>query len=84
MLATNRNQEDRKKIYEAHYGVFKANENTFASIYSAICQSDWATARARGYNSSLEAVLDGNNIPIAVYENLVNTVKANTEPLTKI
>jgi oligoendopeptidase F len=83
VLATNRNQEDRKKIYEAHYGVFKENENTFASIYSAICQSDWATARARGYNSSLEAVLDGNNIPIAVYENLVNTVKANTEPLKK-
>lgn len=83
VLATNRNQEDRKKTYEAHYGVFKTNENTFASIYSAICQSDWATARARGYKSSLEAVLDGNNIPIAVYENLVNTVKANTEPLKK-
>jgi oligoendopeptidase F len=83
VLATNRNQEDRKKTYEAHYGVFKTNENTFASIYSAVCQSDWATARARGYSSSLEAVLDGNNIPIAVYENLVNTVKANTEPLKK-
>ena len=27
--------------------------------------------------------MDGNNIPIAVYENLVNTVKANTEPLKK-
>lgn len=83
VLATNHNQEDRKKMYEAHYGVFKKNENTYASIYKAICQSDWATARARGYNSSLEAVLDANNIPAAVYENLVNTVKANTEPLQK-
>ena len=83
VLATNHNQEDRKKIFEAHYGVFKKNENTYASIYSAICQSDWATARARGYNSSLEAQLDGNNIPITVYENLVNTVKSNTEPLQK-
>lgn len=83
VLATNHNQEDRKKMYEAHYGVFKKNENTYASIYKAICQSDWATARARGYNSSLEAVLDANNIPAAVYKNLVNTVKANTEPLQK-
>ena len=83
VLSTNHNQEDRKKTYEAHYSVFKKNENTYASIYTAICQSDWATARARGYNSSLEAVLDGNNIPLAVYENLVNTVKANTEPLQK-
>lgn len=83
VLATNHNQSDRKKMYEAHYGVFKKNENTYASIYKAICQSDWATARARGYSSSLQAVLDANNIPIAVYENLINTVKANTEPLQK-
>jgi oligoendopeptidase F len=83
ILATDKNQVDRKKIFEAHYGVFKKNENTHASIYSAVCQADWASARARGYNSSLEAELDGNNIPVEVYENLVNTVKANTEPLQK-
>jgi oligoendopeptidase F len=83
VLATNHNQEDRKKIFEAHYGVFKKNANTYASIYTGVCQSDWASARARGYSSSLEAELDGNNIPLAVYENLVNTVKANTEPLQK-
>jgi oligoendopeptidase F len=27
--------------------------------------------------------LEGNNIPVAVYENLVNTVKTNTEPLKR-
>ncbi len=83
VLATNHNQEDRQKTFEAHYGVFKKNENTYASIYSAVCQSDWAGARARGYSSSLAAELDGNNIPVAVYENLVNTVKDNTKPLQK-
>jgi oligoendopeptidase F len=83
VLATKRNQDDRKKTFEAHYGVYKEKENTYAAIYNAICQRDWASARARNYNSSLEAVLDGNNIPVAVYENLVNTVKANTEPLKR-
>lgn len=83
VLATNYNQVDRKNTFEAHYGVYKANENTYASIYNAVCQSDWATAQARNYKSCLEAQLDGNNIPIAVYENLVNTVKSNTEPLKK-
>ena len=83
VLATDLNQEDRRKTFEAHYGVFKNDKNTYASIYNAVCQSDWATARARGYNSSIEAELDGNNIPVAVYENLVNTVKANTESLKK-
>ncbi|OGU56168.1 MAG: oligoendopeptidase F, partial [Ignavibacteria bacterium RBG_13_36_8] len=83
VLATNRNQEDRKKIFEAHYNTFKKNENTYASIYNAVCQRDWANAQTRNYNSTLEANLDNNNIPIAVYENLVNTVRANTAPLQK-
>jgi oligoendopeptidase F len=83
ILATNYNQEDRKKIFDAHYGTYRENENTYASIYNAVCQSDWASAQARNYKSCLEANLDGNNIPVAVYENLVNTVKANTTPLKK-
>ena len=82
-LATNKNQADRKLAFDTHYGVYKDYENTYASIYNAVCQKDWATAQARNYSSSLEATLDGNNIPISVYENLVNTVKANTEPLKK-
>ena len=83
ILATNYNQEDRKKIFEEHYETYKKNENTYAAIYNSVCQSDWASAQARNYKSCLEANLDGNNIPVAVYENLVNTVKANTEPLKK-
>jgi oligoendopeptidase F len=83
ILATNYNQDDRKKIFDAHYGTFKENENTYAAIYNSVCQSDWASAQARNYKSCLEANLDGNNIPLAVYENLVNTVKANTAPLKK-
>ena len=83
ILATNYNQDDRKKIFDAHYGTYKENENTYAAIYNAVCQSDWASAQARNYKSCLEANLDGNNIPVAVYENLVNTVKANTAPLKK-
>jgi oligoendopeptidase F len=83
VLATNRNQADRRAIFVKHYNVFKDNVNTYAAIYNAVCQRDWATAQARGYQSTLEAALDGNNIPTTVYENLVNTVKANTEPLKR-
>ncbi|MCB9219142.1 MAG: oligoendopeptidase F [Ignavibacteriales bacterium] len=83
VLATNRNQEDRKSIFEAHYGTYTATKNTYASIYDAVCKKDWASARARNYSSSLESYLESNNIPIEVYKNLVNTVKANTEPLQK-
>jgi oligoendopeptidase F len=83
VLATNRNQDDRRKIFEAHYGTFKKDVNTFASIYNSICQKDWANAQARKYSSCLSSALEGNNIPLSVYENLVNTIKLNTEPLKK-
>lgn len=83
VLRTNWNQEDRKNIFEAHYNTYKQNENTYASIYNAICQRDWAYAQARNYNSCLEANLDNNNIPIAVYQNLIKTAKENVTPLHK-
>jgi oligoendopeptidase F len=82
-LATNQNQEDRKTIFEAHYGTYTSFKNTYASIYDAVCKKDWSSARARNYSSSVESYLESNNIPIEVYTNLVNTVKANTAPLKK-
>jgi oligoendopeptidase F len=34
-------------------------------------------ARMRGFNSAVEAALAPNDIPVAVYHNLVTTVQAN-------
>jgi oligoendopeptidase F len=83
ILATDRNQADRRTAFLAHYGSFEEKKNTIASIYNAICQSDWASAQARNYTSCLQAALDGNNIPEDVYKNLVNTVRANAAPLQR-
>ena len=83
ILATNRNQADRRTAFLAHYGSFEEKKNTIASIYNAICQSDWATAQSRNYTSCLQAALDGNNIPVEVYKNLVNTVRENAAPLQR-
>ncbi|GAB4365092.1 MAG: oligoendopeptidase F [Calditrichia bacterium] len=83
ILATNRNQEDRHKAFESHYKVFEEYKNTYASIYSAVCQRDWASAQSRMYNSCLESYLDSDNIPLEVYTNLVQTVKKNTAPLQR-
>lgn len=83
ILATNRNQADRRTAFGAYYGLFEKNKNTYASIYNGVCQRDWAEARARNYNSCLEAALEDDNIPLLVYENLVKTVRNNTAPLQK-
>jgi len=82
-LATSTVQEDRKLAFETHYNVYKENENTYAKIYNAVCQKDWANAQARNYASSLESYLEGNNIPTLVYENLVEVVRNNSASLQK-
>ena len=83
VLSTNTNQDDRKLTFEAHYAVFEEQKNTYASIYNAVLQRNWASAQGRKYESCLEARLEGNNIPLSVYENLVNTVRKNTAPLQR-
>lgn len=82
-LTYNRSQEQRKKAHEAFYGVYHKDKNTYGAIYNAILQRDWATAQARNYESTLEADLHGDNVPTEVYETLVNTVKAGTEPVKR-
>jgi oligoendopeptidase F len=83
ILSTDKVRENRKNAADAFYPVYAKKQNTIASIYKGILDADWASAQSRGYKSCLEASLDGNNIPVGVYENLVNTVKANTKPLQR-
>ncbi|MCA9665717.1 MAG: oligoendopeptidase F [Myxococcales bacterium] len=82
-LATNRNQADRRVVFDALYGAYETNINTYAAIYDGIAQRDWFHAQARGYSSTLEAALHGNNIPTSVVENLIDATRAGTEPLRK-
>jgi len=83
VLATNRDQADRAKVFTAHHEAFANNLNTYAALYNAVLQRDWFHARARGYKTMLEAALHGNNIPTSVVENLIATTRAGTEPLRR-
>jgi oligoendopeptidase F len=83
ILATNRNQADRGAAFEAYHRLFEANLNTYASLYNGVLQRDWFHSQARGYRSTLDAALHGNNIPPAVVTNLIETTKAGTEPLRR-
>jgi oligoendopeptidase F len=83
VLATNRSQADRRAAFLAHYGTFAANLNTYAALYHAVCQRDWFHARSRGYATTLDAALHGNNIPRAVVETLIAETRAGVAPLRR-
>jgi oligoendopeptidase F len=81
ILSVNSNQEDRARIFEAHYAPYYTNRNSYAAIYDAVLQRDWAVTQARGYQTALEANLDAYDVPASVVENLINTAKSGYEPL---
>jgi oligoendopeptidase F len=83
VLATNRNQADRRAAFLAHYGTFQKNVNTYASLYHSTCQRDWFHARAREYKTTLDAALHGNAIPRSVVETLIEATRAGVAPMRR-
>ncbi len=83
ILATRREQADREAAFTALHETYQANINTYATLYNGVCQRDWFQARARGYASTLDAALHGDNIPTSVVENLIETTRAGVEPLRR-
>jgi oligoendopeptidase F len=83
ILETCRAQEDRAAAFRAYLGTFVAARNTYAALYNGVCQRDWFQARARGYQSTIEAALHGNNIPVAVVDTLVAVARDNTQGLRR-
>ena len=83
ILATNRNQADRAAAFHEFHKLYDNTVNTYATLYDGVLQRDLFYSRARGYKSTLDAALHGNNIPTAVVENLIRETKAGTEPLRR-
>ncbi len=83
ILEGNKNQDDRRKAFEALYGSYNINKNTYSAIYKGILQRDVAGMRAKNFVSTVEKALEPNNIPVKVYENLINSAKENSEPLKR-
>jgi oligoendopeptidase F len=83
LLATRREQSDRAAAFAALHETYNASLNTYATLYNGVCQRDWFQARARGYSTTLDAALHGDNIPPSVVENLIATTRAGVEPLRR-
>ena len=83
ILSTNRNQEDRKLMFQTFYTIYEKKKNTIAAIYNSILQKGIASKKAYNYDSFLLSHLESDNIPEEIYLNFVNTAKNNTKPLQR-
>jgi oligoendopeptidase F len=71
----------RKDASDAYNQGYVTYLNTLGATLAGSINKDAFYARTRNYGSSLEAALDGDNIPTEVFENLIKTVNANLEPI---
>ncbi len=62
---------------------YKKYINALAATLGASVEKDWFLTQARGYSSSLEYALDGDNIPAEVFHNLIQTVNDSIHVLHK-
>ncbi len=72
-----KDRELRKSAYDAMYGAYFKQKNTLATTYSYNTKTDVVSSRIRKYDSSLSAALSGDNVPISVYDNLIDIVNKN-------
>jgi oligoendopeptidase F len=75
------NRDYRERAYKAYYKPFMEYKNTFNSLLNGAIKVNIFNAKARNYSSALEAALAPNNIPVSVYNNLIETVNKNLETL---
>lgn len=71
----------REEAVTAFYGTLRQFQHTFAATLAGQFELDVTFARARGYDTALEAYLDKDNVPVAVHDNLIGAVNANLKPL---
>jgi oligoendopeptidase F len=71
----------RREVHEAFYDRWADVRNSVGTSLKKSVTADVKLARARGYDTAREAALDGPNVPVEVYDTLVETVEANLDYL---
>jgi oligoendopeptidase F len=76
-----RDPELRKRAFHQFYAEFQDHQYALASSLAYSVKADIFRARARNYSSALEAALFPDDVPVAVYDGLIRSVRAHCSPL---
>ena len=69
-----RDRRVRQESFETYFGEYKKYINTFSAMYAGNVKAGNFYTRVRGYESSCQRALFGNNAPVSVYDELINSV----------
>lgn len=71
----------RKEAFANLYQSYAGFKNTLAALYEANAKKTAFYAKMRNYGSSLEAALDDSEIPVEVYDSLIESVHGHMAPM---
>ena len=80
-LEESTDRELRRSAYENLYDTLAGFQNTAAALLNAQNKQLKFFADARHYPSTLEASLDATNVPVSVYDNLIEAVHRNLDKM---
>ncbi|MDT8323017.1 MAG: oligoendopeptidase F [Bacteroidota bacterium] len=80
-LQESRDRRVREDAYRAMYEAYQSWRNTLAATLSGQVKKEIFLSRARRYGKTRHMALYEDNIPEAVYDNVVRTVNDNLAPL---
>src|SRR5918993_1286139 len=83
LLLRSKDRETRRRASETFSQAYLAHQHTLAALHGASVRGDVFQARVREHPSAREAALFGDNVPTAVYDTLITSVRAAQSVLTR-
>ena len=80
---SSKNRNERKQAFDSMYTTYKKYSNTISKCLSNNVESNVSLSLVRGYKNTLSKALFSDNIDEDVYNNLIDTVENNLNPLFK-
>ena len=71
----------RRAAFSSLYKPYEDMKNTLGATFDGMLKASRFYSASRNYGSPLEEALDANNIPVSVYDSLVDTLEGNLEPM---
>ncbi|MBR5798151.1 MAG: oligoendopeptidase F, partial [Clostridia bacterium] len=79
----NADKRIRHEAFAKYFGEYKKYINTFAATYAASVKTDTFYSSVRKFKTPCEAALFGSNVPVAVYDSLIEAVHDGLDTMKK-
>lgn len=74
LLMQNKDRRLRKRAFKKYYGAYISLINTISAVYYGNVKKDVFYSKARKYNSCIEGAMFSEDVPVIVYQKLIENV----------